>query len=190
MSDNILASGIADKTHLAVFDMIERQRLAELDLACLLVYMVDTVPSAALPVLADQFDVMGYKGFGLAKTDEARRDTIKRAVALHRYKGTPWSIKESLRNLGYSKIVILEGLGAFYDGVYNHDGAAFYGGANWANFVVKIYTASETPVAAPEGWSAWQAIQEYKNVRSVLVGFSFTTPAGVVYSFNGTGEPV
>ena len=189
MSANIIASGIADKPHLAVFDVIEQQRYDGLDLACLLVYMLDTVPAAALPLLAEQFDILGYKGFGIAKTEQERRDVIKRAVALHRYKGTPWSIKEALRNLGYVKVEILEGLGAFYNGVYNFDGAATYGGANWANFVVNIYTATETPVGPIEGKAAYYTIQEYKNMRSVLVGYSFRTPAGVVYSFNGTGDP-
>jgi hypothetical protein len=190
VAPNLLASGIADKNHLVVFDLIEEQRLAALDLTVLLVYMFDTVPAAALPALAEQFDILGYKGFGIAKNEQERRDVVKNAIALHRHKGTPWSIKQSLLNLGYIRVEILEGLGAFYDGVYLFDGSATYGGANWANFVVRIYTASETPVENADAMAAYQTIMEYKNMRSVLVGFSVITPLGVVYSYNAQGERI
>jgi P2-related tail formation protein len=192
MSDNnnILASGIANKEHLAVFDLIEEQRYAALDLSILLLYMFDTVPAVALPVLAEQFDILGYKGFGIAKTEQEKRDVVKNAIALHRHKGTPWAIEQSLLNLGYARIEILEGLGAFYDGVYNYDGAATYGGTNWANFVVHIYTDNENPISSNDGKAAYFTIMEYKNMRSVLVGFSITTPSGTVYSYDATGEKI
>lgn len=188
MSVNLLASGISNKAHLAVFDLIEEQRNAALDLSILLVYMFDTVPAAALPALASQFDIEGYKGFGVAKNEQEKRDVLKNAIALHRHKGTPWAVKQSLTNLGYARVEIIEGLGAYYDGKYPHDATVTYGGANWANFIVRIYTTNETAIDSIDGKAAYNTIMEYKNMRSVLVEFSFTTPTGVVYSYDSNGE--
>lgn len=72
------------------------ERLGQLDLSVLLVYLVDLVGAELLPVLAEQFHVMGDEGWLLANTDDQRRTLIKRAVELHRYKGTVWAVKEAL----------------------------------------------------------------------------------------------
>ncbi|MEC5207377.1 phage tail P2-like protein [Vogesella perlucida] len=70
------------------------ERLGQLDLSTLLVYLVDLVGADLLPVLAEQMHVMGDEGWLLANTDDQRRTLIKRAVELHRYKGTVWAVKE------------------------------------------------------------------------------------------------
>ena len=44
--------------------------------------------------------------------DHSKRSLIKAAIELHRYKGTPWSIREVLRRLGFGEIEIDEGLKA------------------------------------------------------------------------------
>lgn len=70
------------------------ERFSRLDLSTLLVYLVDLVGADLLPVLAEQMHVMGDEGWLLANTDDQRRTLIKRAVELHRYKGTVWAVKE------------------------------------------------------------------------------------------------
>lgn len=72
------------------------ERLSQLDLSVLLVYLVDLVGADLLPVLAEQFHVMGDEGWLLANADDQRRTLIKRAIELHRYKGTTWAVKEVL----------------------------------------------------------------------------------------------
>ena len=76
-------------------------RLVELDLAPTLVYDFEHVTESALPHLGEQFHVMGAEGWRLATTPEQRRALLARAVALHRHKGTPWSIREALKSVGF-----------------------------------------------------------------------------------------
>ncbi|UTH76106.1 phage tail protein I [Chromobacterium sp. IIBBL 290-4] len=66
----------------------------------LLVYLVDSVEPALLPLLAEQFHVAGDEGWLLANGDAKRRELIKRAISLHRYKGTRWAVTEVFRVLG------------------------------------------------------------------------------------------
>lgn len=75
------------------------ERLERLDLSVLLVYLIDLVGADLLPLLAEQFHVMGDEGWLLANTDEQRRELIRRAIELHRYKGTVWAVKEVLHVL-------------------------------------------------------------------------------------------
>lgn len=79
-------------------------RLVELDLAPTLVYDFEHVAESALPHLGEQFHVMGAEGWRLATTPEQRRTLLARAVALHRHKGTPWSIREALKAVGFNDL--------------------------------------------------------------------------------------
>jgi P2-related tail formation protein len=49
-------------------------QMAKIPLQALLVYLVDNVPAAALPILAGQFDVLGYKGLALCQTEQDQRN--------------------------------------------------------------------------------------------------------------------
>ncbi|ECL8857178.1 phage tail protein I [Salmonella enterica] len=84
-------------------------RLQDIDLTPLLVYLVDLTETTALPWLADQFAITGDNGWNLAESEDARRALIKSAIELHRYKGTPWSVRQVVRNLGFGEIEIIEG---------------------------------------------------------------------------------
>lgn len=75
-------------------------RLQDLPVEKLLVYLVDAVDAQLLPELGRQFHVTGIEGWHLANTDEARRALVKRSIALHRKKGTPWALKEALKTSG------------------------------------------------------------------------------------------
>lgn len=172
---NILASGVSNIEHIAAFDAMVEQRFANLDIEAVLIYLIDTVNASALPSLAAQFDVLGYKGYGLAQTEQQKRDVIKRAIELHRYKGTPWSIKEALKAIGYYNASIDERLvnPIYYDGIYNHNGSQFYGPGHWADFRVKIDLGNDQGVTAQSASDAVKLILEYKNVRSRLRDVSY-----------------
>jgi P2-related tail formation protein len=167
---NILASGVSNIEHIAAFDAMVEQRFANLDIEAVLIYLIDTVNASALPSLAAQFDVLGYKGYGLAQTEQQKRDVIKRAIELHRYKGTPWSIKEALKAIGYYNAIIDERLvnPIYYDGIYNHNGSQFYGPGHWADFRIKIDLGNDQGVTSQTASDAVKLILEYKNVRSRL----------------------
>ncbi len=104
MADSrLVPAGISDDSAAAYNEMLDRLR--KIDLTCLLVYLIDTVPSAALPYLAEQFHVMGYEGWLFADSDDARRNLIKAAIDLHRYKGTEYGILRALEVVGLSAAV-------------------------------------------------------------------------------------
>lgn len=175
MSNNILATGISEKDFLRAFDALVEKRFTEIDLTPLLIYMIDLCPTAALYHLADQFNVLGYKGWVLCTNDEERRALIKKAIELHRYKGTPWAIKEALRSIGFFDAKIQEHAGGiFYDGVHDYDGAHVYGGGAWATFRVQVLDLGETKGISAESLATIVSmINEYKNARSTLVGILF-----------------
>lgn len=77
-------------------------RMTSLNLSPVLTNLVDACDPSVLPYLADQFHVMGNEGWRWCETDAQRRDLIKRSIELHRFKGTPWSIKHAFVALGFS----------------------------------------------------------------------------------------
>ncbi|PTU67978.1 phage tail protein I [Chromobacterium haemolyticum] len=76
-------------------------RISDIDRSPVLVYLVDQVNASALPHLAEQLHLLG-EGWQLARDDDERRKLLKRAVELHRYKGTPWAIQQVLETLALS----------------------------------------------------------------------------------------
>lgn len=108
-------------------------RLDNIDLSVLMVFLVDIVDSSALPWLGEQFSLSG-DGWELAESDDVRRMLIKAAIELHRYKGTPWSIREVIRRFGFGEVDLIEGTGRLsYDGNRSYNGLFVHGdAAAWA----------------------------------------------------------
>ena len=151
-----LADSIAHIPHFAAFDMLVKKRFSDLELDKLLIYLIDTVQADAIPFLAEQFDVLGYKGFRLAQNETDQREIIKKSIELHRFKGTLWAVQEALKAVGYGDAIIEEH-------VEEH----------WANFRVTVDIGTH-PVNALEIADVVKMINEYKNARSHLVDLSYT----------------
>lgn len=152
----IIADSISSVPHLAAFDLLVKKRFTELELDKLLVYIIDTVNADAIPYLAKQFDVLGYKGFRLATNETEQREIIKKSIELHRYKGTLWAVREALIAIGFGEAVIEEH-------VEGH----------WANFRITIDLGTQgLGVAQIEDLR--KMVEEYKNARSHLVDISYT----------------
>lgn len=154
---NILADSIAYLPDLAAFDLMFKDRLDNIGLENALVYLIDTVDASALPYLAKQFDVLGFKGLMLATTIQQTRDIIKQAIALHRYKGTPWAVRQALVSIGYGDAVLTEGVEGY-----------------WANFSISLELGGQ-PLGPNEINNIVGMVNEYKNTRSWLsaVEYSF-----------------
>lgn len=152
----ILADSIAHLAHLQAFDLLIKKRFDEFELDKLLVYLIDTVNVDAIPYLAKQFDVLGYKGFRLAITEADQREIIKKSIELHRFKGTLWAVEEALKSIGYGDAIIEEH-------VEGH----------WAKFRVTIDLGSH-PLNVLEIDDLVRMISEYKNTRSHLADLSYT----------------
>lgn len=174
-----IASILAGSPHLTAIAESARSVLKNTDLGPLLVYLIETTSSDALPYLADQFGVLGYGGFIIAETEEQQRALLKKALELQRYKGTVWAIKESLQALGYGSPDILEGIGGYvptYDGTQQFDGSITFADASaydWATFSVVLDLGESRGVTALSTETAIKIIEEYKNARSRLIGVTF-----------------
>ncbi|MEI8390098.1 MAG: phage tail protein I [bacterium] len=99
MADNSINQliPIKDESSLAFNELFDR--LGTLDLTSLLVYLVDEVEASALPHLAEQFHVMGNEGWLQVNTDTEKRNLIKQAVDIHKYKGTKYALLKILEML-------------------------------------------------------------------------------------------
>jgi P2-related tail formation protein len=176
------ASAIEPHEHVKVFAQIIAERMNALQEQASVnrVYLISQVHADALYYLAEQFDVLGYKGWFLANTEEARRDLIRRAIELHRYMGTPWAVKESIRSLGFQDVTLIERVGLIanlYNGLFTYNGSEQYGGneeGDWATFTVIIDLNSWTEyIGTPYITALLGMIDTYKNVRSHLVDLIF-----------------
>jgi len=94
----LIPDGIDDERARRMVQLLKRWD--ELRLENLLVYRWDRAGEDVLRQLAWQFHVMGYEGWALATTESQRRELVRRAMALHRRKGTPWAVKHALGALG------------------------------------------------------------------------------------------
>ena len=87
-----------DKNIQAFAEILDRvfSELTEEELNKLFVYAIDSQPEEVLDWLAWQFHVEGYE---LAQTIEEKRNLVKNAIELHKYKGTKYAIEGVLRFL-------------------------------------------------------------------------------------------
>lgn len=126
------------------------QRLSHLDLQPLMVYLVDTVPASVLPHLAEQFHLLG-EGWQFTRNEDERRKLIKRAIELHRHKGTKWAVQQVLETLSLSGQIT-----EWFE----------YGGAPF-RFRIDVDLSDRGIDEATYG-TLVQLVNEYKNVRSHL----------------------
>lgn len=181
--DNI-ASALKRSDHITAIGRVSRQELNEIPVNALLMYVVDQVPADALYYLASQFNVLGWKGWNLTTTEQDRRNLIKSAIVLHRKKGTPFAIKEAIRQVGFEQADVIEGVGIDYDGAHNFDGSINYSGGNWATFRVIIEVGNDVEINPTLSQNLISLINEYKNARSTLLDVSFRLTLGDTLNYN------
>lgn len=172
--ERLIPAGIRDASTLAMNELIDR--LGKLPLDQLLINLVDNVTAGALPHLAEQFHITGLEGWSLCTTDDERRSLIKRAVWLHRKKGTPWAVKEGLKSVGFDGATLDERLPALlYDGSQVYTGVdAFDSGSAWARFSINLDLGENRGVSVAETALIRTVVAEWKNERSHLDHIRFS----------------
>jgi phage tail P2-like protein len=154
MRDNIvIADSVAHLPEMAAWYSVIKEELGTIDTSKLLVYIIDSVDAVALPYLAEQLDVLGYKGWKLATTEADQRELLKRSIELHKYKGTVWAIKEALKSIGFDSVTVNEGIAAGYD--------------HWAKFGIEL-TNQNVQLNSTQYQDILAMVREYKNARSHL----------------------
>ncbi|MGF6098908.1 phage tail protein [Pseudomonas sp. 18175] len=138
MADQPLAPALAGDERFALLSELLDESLAEIDLNVMLVYLIDLVKPKLLPVLADQFSLLDEAAWMLAESEEAKRNLIKSSAEIHRFKGTPWAIREAIRVLGFGEVKLQEGFNdRVYDGSFTFDGTYVHGAPSaWALYRV------------------------------------------------------
>jgi len=133
---------------------------------------IENVNENLLDILAIQFSIDGYD---LAITIEEKRNIIKKAILLHKHKGTPFSIKESIKALGYYDCnIIQDKQPILYDGQYNYDNNFTYSETTrWALFDVIIDIGESKELTHSTINKLIDLINQYKNERSHLNLLSF-----------------
>ena len=127
-------------------------RLSALPVSVPIVNLFDRVDASALPSLGEQFHIMGVEGWNLAGSETARRALLKRAIELHRHKGTPWAVRTALETALRTEASIKEW--------FAYGGDPFF-------FRVRL-DVSELGLDEPGMTEAVRLIFDYKNVRSWL----------------------
>lgn len=169
MDENkIIASAISDYELAQAFSELVAQRWDNWDLTPFVPYLVDTVTATVLPYLAEQFDVEGLRGFAIAIDEEQQRDLIKKSIALHKFVGTPWAIREACRTVGFPVIILEEGVKVFPDGPESPE--------DWARFRVLVAADTNRYISEDDSRKLRLFVEYYKNERSHLVELGYYQP--------------
>lgn len=101
----------------------------------LILSRIDELPEQVLDLLAWQYHVDNYEPLSLPI--EQKRAQVRDAILIHRKKGTPWALKQELKNIGYP-VELIEDTGEPY--IFDlhvllngqADAAEVYNAAVWA----------------------------------------------------------
>ena len=157
---------LASDERFSILANIAAERFAQLDLTALMVYLIDQVDASALPALAEQFHVQGLEGWLFTTDEREKRELIKQAIELHKYKGTIWAVRRVL------EILSLPGTNSEW---FEYGGRAYF-------FKVDIALVDK---GLDENLfnDLVELIHEYKNTRSKL-------EALIVWIINQSAIPV
>jgi P2-related tail formation protein len=174
---HVIASSLADNELAKAFSELVAERWNNFDLTPFMVYLVDSCDASVLPYLADQFDIAGLQGFEIVDTEERKRTLIKRSIALHKFIGTPWAIREACQTVGFPVIILEEGV-SIGEATAN----------DWAQFRVLIQADVDRAVPKEISMKLLLFIGFYKNERSHLVDFGFFQSLKDEYVFTSPTE--
>jgi|SRR5271156_1002878 len=131
---------------------------------------VDALTNIDLLIDVDNLIESGGLVTELALTEAAQRELLKSAIALHRYRGTPWAIKQALGSLGWTTVSLLEGQTSW-------GGVAYPPSEGWAVFRVVIELVAGQGVSIGAAATAVAAVNFFKPARAWLDSVWFGVPA-------------
>lgn len=142
-----------------------------------LVYRIDQIPAAALPVLAQQWHADWWDA---ELPDEQQRAVVSALLLGHRRKGTVWSVREALARLGQPDATLVEGAQAHrHDGQILREGSWYFDGhpAGWATYAVRL----TAPMTVDRAGRLARAIRSQAPARCRLVRLHYPE-AGIRYN--------
>lgn len=150
-------------------------RLEYLNTPQLMPRLIELVAPEHLSLLAESRSILGSDGYWLAESDSTRRRLIKGAYELHRYKGTPWAIREIVRRLGFGEVQIIEGMGnKRHDGEISRSGEYAHGHSDrWAHYRIIMNQAITNDQAA----LLRQTLAAFAPARCILAALDYSAVA-------------
>lgn len=138
---------------------------------------IEETAGKLLPYLAYQWAVGEAEGWSYAESDGAKRELLRRAVEIHRYRGTPHSIRLFFRTIGVGEVEILENIGLLkYNGKANYDGTYIHGGdgrSTWATYAIKLYQ----PITIDQAVLIRRILEKIAPKRSELTNLDYRQAA-------------
>lgn len=131
---------------------------------------VDALTNIDLLIDVDNLIESGGLLTELALSEAAQRELLKSAIALHRFRGTPWAIKQALASLGWEQVILLEGQTSW-------GGVSYPSNQGWAVFRVLIELATGQGVSIEAVATAAAAVNFFKPARAWLDSVWFAVPA-------------
>jgi P2-related tail formation protein len=131
---------------------------------------VDALTNIDLLIDVDSLIESGGLLTELALSEAAQRELLKSAIALHRFRGTPWAIKQALASLGWEQVILLEGQTSW-------GGVSYPSNQGWAVFRVLIDLAAGQGVSIGAAATAVAAVNFFKPARAWLDSVWFAVPA-------------
>lgn len=174
MSNSYLAPPLASDERFAILCELAEEIFDELELETILVYLINMVNSSVFPFLAEQFSLLG-DGWELVESDEGKRELIKGAIELHRYKGTPWAVREVIRRFGFGEVEIIENIYDWtLDGSVLLDGSHVLGDESaWAKYRIILKEA----ITNDQAEKLRKAITAFAPARSYLESMDYQEAA-------------
>ena len=131
---------------------------------------VDALTNIDLLIDVDNLIESGGLVSAQTLTEAAQRELLKSAIPLHRFRGTPWAIKQALASLGWTQVTLLEGQSSW-------GGDAYPSNQGWAVFRVMIDLVAGQGVPTGSASTATAAVQFFMPARSWLDSIWFVPPA-------------
>ena len=131
---------------------------------------VDALTNIDLLIDVDNLIEAGGLVSAQTLTEAAQRELLKSAIPLHRFRGTPWAIKQALASLGWTQVTLLEGQSSW-------GGDAYSSNQGWAVFRVMIDLVAGQGVPTGSASTATAAVDFFKPARSWLDSIWFVPPA-------------
>src|SRR5216684_4333928 len=130
---------------------------------------VDALTNVDLLIDIDNLIETGGLVSAESLTEAAQREMLKSAVPLHRFRGTPWAVKQALAALGWTQVSLLEGQSRW-------GGTAYPASQGWAVFRVMINLVNGQAVPSWVVSTAAAAVKFFKPARAWLDSIWFVTP--------------
>jgi len=131
---------------------------------------VDALTNIDLLIDVDNLIESGGLVSAQSLTGAAQRELLMNAIPLHRFRGTPWAIKQALASLGWTEVTLLEGQSSW-------GGDEYPANQGWAVFRVIIDLVGGQGVSSGAASTASAAVNFFKPSRAWMDSIWFVAPA-------------